>query len=220
MAIKRAVQIGNLDNGYILSPDRYNPERETENYSGKTVADFAKCTNNKKTKSNLKDNEIYVVFSTSDAEEGILSSEKPIVDMDGVGSTKKVVTPGDVIISRLRPKLRQVSYVDKWLNSTYDEETIFLCSTEFFVLRGMTEKSIAFLAPVLLSDKIQRVLSASTEGGSRPRFKKEVLLSLPIPKRIIDNREQISQKVISAARSVRKAGQAIQSVVEECNKAF
>lgn len=48
---------------------------------------------------------------------------------------------GDVIISRLRPYLRQVAYVDE------DRKEILGASTEFFVIRARNNESIAYLVP-------------------------------------------------------------------------
>lgn len=62
-----------------------------------------------------------------------------------LNSNKKILKTGDVIISRLRPYLRQVAYVD------IDSNLQLCASTEFYVLRARNNESIAFLVPFLLS---------------------------------------------------------------------
>ena len=83
-------------------------------------------------------------------------------------AVKKIIKAGDVIISRLRPYLKQVAFVDKVLCEHYDS---VLCSTEYFVLRSKDQHiSIAFIVPVLLSREVQNMLISSQEGGHHPRF--------------------------------------------------
>jgi hypothetical protein len=54
----------------------------------------------------------YLILDTSDAREGIVICRKDPVLSSEIGSTKKALQPNDVIISRLRPYLRQVAFVD------------------------------------------------------------------------------------------------------------
>ena len=220
MALHAVINTSQLDEGLVLDPGRYDPRRQTEDYDGDSVTDIASIVNDRRTLSKLSSNESYVVLDTSDAEEGMILSRKSVVGQDNVGSTKKVVQPGDVIISRLRPYLRQIAYVDKGLQNQFGEDTVLLCSTEFFVLRSKDGDSIAFLAPTLLSDEIQRVLDVSQEGGHHPRFKKKTLMSLPIPRDIIDQRENISEKVIECVSSARHAAQSMESLIGHCSDVY
>ncbi len=50
-----------------------------------------------------------------------------------------------VLISRLRPYLRQVAFVDKDIGDGHAVE--LACSTEFFVLRSLTAEPIGFSVP-------------------------------------------------------------------------
>ena len=113
-----------------------------------------------------------ISFNTSDAMGGYLRVPS---NPEQLNSNKKVLKTGDVIISRLRPYLRQVAYVDTDSNSQ-------LCaSTEFYVLRARNNESIAFLVPFLLSEAAQTVFANSVEGSQHPRFKEEDILNLVIP---------------------------------------
>ena len=100
---------------------------------------------------------------------------------------------GDVLISRLRPYLRQVAYVDRTIPVL--SEAALLCSTEFFVLRSVDQQSIAFLVPFLLSVQVQRVLAASQEGGHHPRVRESTLLTLPLPSSLLETRAATSSAV-------------------------
>jgi hypothetical protein len=134
-----------------------------------------------------------VALDTSDAREGIINLRKPIIVARELGSAKKVAQPGDILISRLRPYLRQIAFIDNGVEG--HPEAVIACSTEFYVLRSTDHQSIAFLLPFLLSDQVQKVLAAAQEGGHHPRFREDVLLNLPVDARIIHDRDLLSQAV-------------------------
>lgn len=92
-----------------------------------------------------------------------------------------------------------------------------VCSTEFFVLRSLTDESIAFLVPYLLSEAVQTVLAASQEGGHHPRFDESTLLSLPIPEAILANRASASEDVKKSAALYRQSEQTMIRLVSEAN---
>ena len=94
-----------------------------------------------------------------------------------------LIRPRQVVISRLRPYLRQVAWVDAGLLAEQTPGTELICSTEFFVLESVGSASVAFLVPFLLSLPIQAVLAAAQAGGHHPRFNERTLMTLPIPPR-------------------------------------
>jgi hypothetical protein len=136
-----------------------------------------------------------------------------------IGSAKKLVQVKDVIISRLRPYLRQVAFVDEGLESDSDDALV-VCSTEFFVLRSLDDQSIAFLVPFLLSTPVQKVLAAAQEGGHHPRFIESTLTSLALPERILETRNQISQAVEESIRHYRQCEGSLAQLVDVCSIAF
>ena len=117
-----------------------------------------------------------------------------------------------VLISRLRPYLRQVAFVDDALNNRHNG-VVIACSTEFFVLTPRGQQSIAFLVPFLLSEPVQEVLAASQEGGHHPRFDEYALLGLPVPRTWIDQRDAISAQVEFAVADFRKARVAVERLI-------
>ncbi len=52
-------------------------------------------------------------------------------------SLKRKAKSGDIIISRLRPYLKQIAYIPNFINKAY-------LTTEFFVLRSKDQDSISF----------------------------------------------------------------------------
>ncbi len=186
-----------LAKGLVLAPERYDPRRETllATEGGCSLAEVAQCLQRTVSPTSaLSATGRYLVINTSDAREGVLVVKNEPVLATEIGSTKKVIEPGCVVISRLRPYLRQVAFADQRIQG-WQGEVELLCSTEFYVLRARDERSIAFLVPLLLSAQVQAVLAAAQEGGHHPRFNESTLRGLPIPRDVIEHRDAISAAV-------------------------
>lgn len=202
----------------VLAAERYDPRRALDSGDAKTVllgdvvnpvrrvvqpsADLGRCR----------------VFDTSDAREGILSSRKSPVNGSAIGSAKKVIETRDVIISRLRPYLRQAAFLDAEMPNP--EGALFVCSTEFFVLRSPDNRSIAFLVPFLLSRPVQEVLAAAQEGGHHPRVGGTTLLTLPVPVSLLEIRDAISTSVEKAVAFYRQYERGVAEMIDYAEKAF
>lgn len=199
----------------ILAPERYDPRRQIKTKENEVVELGAIVTSVKKmVKSSVDIGECFVL-DTSDAREGIVIARKQPVMGTEIGSTKKEVKSGDVIVSRLRPYLRQVAFIDEEIPNA--KGTRILCSTEFFVLRSINNLSIAFLVPFLLSEAIQKALAASQEGGHHPRFIESALLTLPIPKSFLSQRSTVSEAVKNSVQMYRASEKAMSNMVEKFN---
>ena len=203
MAVVSIRWTSQLDDGVVLSPERYDPRtRQSASASAedRTIAELANLSREtlqpQKAGAGLR----YVVLDTGDAKNGIISL-KAADDHTGVGSAKKVLKSGDVIISRLRPYLRQAGLVDEALARL----GIVTASTEFYVLRSKDGKSIAYLVAFLLSDKVQQILAASQEGGHHPRVPEKTLTGLVVPAAIVGERDRLSRAVEDAALATRRA---------------
>lgn len=189
-----------LGTSFVLAPERYDARRSlsagVESVSlGEVVTIIRKTVQPSDTLGPC------LVLDTSDAREGFVICRKR--HSNDIGSTKKALEVGDVIISRLRPYLRQVAYVDGAIFNLAG--ATLLCSTEFFVLRSRERKSVAFLVPFLLSSQAQDVFCASQEGGHHPRFDDSTLLKLPMPVSFLEDREVISATVEQATQAYRQA---------------
>lgn len=202
----------------VLAPERYDPRRALAANATDTVllgdvvaiirrvvqpsADLGSC----------------VVLDTSDAREGIVISRRLPVQGTEIRSAKKALATRDVIVSRLRPYLRQVAFVDEEI--PYAGGACLVCSTEFFVLRSPNNSSIAFLVPFLLSRQVQDVLAAAQEGGHHPRCDVSTLLTLPLPVSFLDERETVSKTVEEAIRFYRKSERGIQQMTTAAEEAL
>lgn len=198
---------------FILTPERYNPRRRMsiDNEDTILMSEIVEIVNDIITKKQAQGKSI-IQINTSDAMGGYLNINSDV--NDSINSNKKILRKGDVIISRLRPYLRQVAYVDE------DRKEILGASTEFFVIRARNNESIAYLVPFLLSQPAQLVFENSVEGSQHPRFKEEDVLNLKIPKNIYDERANISKRVIEAIESYRSYERSIFKEIKEMNKAM
>lgn len=203
-----------LGPSFVLAPERYDPRRSVEAAEGSVrLGEIVTLV-----RSTVAPNDALgpcLVLDTSDAREGLVIGRKQ--HTTEIGSTKKSTQPGDVIISRLRPYLRQVAYVDDGILNLTGAK--LLCSTEFFVLRSPDDRSIAFLVPFLLSSQAQEVLAASQEGGHHPRFDDSTLLGLPVPKQLLDGRKGASAAIEKAVAMYRECEGIVDELVARSNKA-
>ena len=215
MARHTVIPVGMLDDGLILTPERYDPRRRPPSGAGPTLRTYADPISQQVSARTASAASRFLVLDTGDAREGIILANKPTVPGTELGSSKKRVQPGDVIISRLRPYLRQVAYVDPGLISDGVE---IACSTEFYVLRSREADSIAFLVPLLLSRGAQEILNASQEGGHHPRFNLSALESLRVPSEVLAHRAQLSETVINAVEAARFADETVRQLVRRVDE--
>lgn len=209
MAICVVKKTTNLGTQFVLTPERYNPKRRmnlsVEN-DGILLSEIVTLENDMV--SSKKNSSAWYQINTSDAMGGYLRIPS---NPERLNSNKKHIRYGDIIISRLRPYLRQVAYVD----IAADEQ---LCvSTEFYVLRARNKESIAFLVPFLLSDAAQTVFANAVEGSQHPRFKEDDLLHLIVPSQLFQERGRISQDVISAVNQYREYEKFIETTIHHVN---
>lgn len=203
MAICTVKLCNHLDEGYVLAPERYHPGRNLKfnTESAISLGEIVSISNELFTVKDFKLNpsKKYLI-NTGDTYEGRIDGFKKYEEK--INSTKKILKPGDVIISRLRPYLKQIAYVD----DIFEENNIlYLSSTEFFVLRSLkADVSISFLVPFLLSEPVQKVLNNSVEGSQHPRFKEEVLMNLQIPEKVISKKDILSIKVLDSLKKYRE----------------
>lgn len=109
----------------------------------------------------------------------------------GPRSAKKRGMADDVLVSRLRPYLRQVALVPA------DAPTLAL-STEFYVLAPLDGEDIAWLVPYLLSPATQAILAAAQEGGHHPRVPRASLFALRVPEEIVARRAALARTARAA----------------------
>ena len=121
-----------------------------------------------------------IILDTGSANNGLLNIRIHEVGSKKRTSTKKVFYEGDIIISRLRPYLRQVAYIPRGTFKLLDVSAGY-CSTEFYVLRSINNSNIAFLVKWLLSREVQKMIGGAATGGHHPRFDKTLIINSNVP---------------------------------------
>lgn len=194
------VLISALAPGLVLAPERYDPRRLGPS-EGLPLARLARREAESLRPAAAPEG-LYRVLDTGHAREGWVQHPPAPVGPEALGSAKRVLRPGDLIVSRLRPYLRQVAWIDPALAP---EGLTLLASTEFVVLRPRGGESLAFLAPYLLSEPVQRALDAAQEGGHHPRVPMNLFDRLKVSPPWIAAREALSAEVEALIADARRA---------------
>lgn len=212
MGVDAKRTVGDLASGFVLAPERYDPRRVIEVSSTVCIADLATLSTVPWTPGGPRRS--VLVLDTSHAFEGFVRLRHAPGLAADVGSAKRDLKPGDLIVSRLRPYLRQVAWVDGALFEREPAGNAVACSTEFHVLRPK-DGSLAFLLPWLLSAPVQAVLAAAQEGGHHPRVGRDVLLGLPVPERLMRGRLELGSEVEARVAAMRTASDGLARLARE-----
>lgn len=150
-------------------------------------------------------------YDLGDALSPFLDPDKLPTDVESIGSTKKVIQAGDLVVSRLRSYLKEIAVV-----LPTNDEIKMVASSEFIVLRPRTEDfSVEVLMVYLRSILPQIVFKWSQDGSNHPRFNEKELLALPVPH--INENSQINIK--TAIQSSRHAKQRATQLLEAAKRA-
>ncbi|MSQ00626.1 MAG: SAM-dependent DNA methyltransferase [Myxococcales bacterium] len=202
--------VGDLAPGLVLAPERYDRRRALGQRGGTLLAELVD-----EGAPSARDGggSSALVLDTGDAAEGMVRISRPVALAERFGSTKRVLSPGVVIVSRLRPYLRQVAWLDAGCFVVVPGGNAVVCSSEFYVLRGRDGQDVAWLVPLLLSSPVQSALAAAQEGGHHPRVGRDALLSLVVPDAVLRQRPALGAAVRAACAAMRKAGEAVAAAV-------
>jgi hypothetical protein len=213
MGIHVLRRVADLGDGLPLAPERFDPRRRVEVVARRCLSEIVDVVAENVSARSCNSPGAILILDTTHAYQGFVVFRHDPVPAASMGSTKRRVQAGDVIISRLRPYLRQVALVDEALFRLCPGGNAVVASTEFFVLRGRAGFDAAGLVPFLLSERVQAALAAGQEGGHHPRFCKELLLSLPVPDGVARQVNRTAQQMRRLAAAVRSSLLASRSLV-------
>lgn len=177
------IQKSRLEGGLRLDSEFYHPEKleAIEKLSKFGVSTISENFRNVKETFNPLRHKLATtparIFDLSDVSSFLLEEGKEITEANEIGSMKKIFRQNDVLISRLRPYLKEVSFVG--FNDTQK-----LASTEFIILRKRKESNFPpqALFTFLMTDEVQKILFWSQGGTEHPRFSENLLMNLKLPK--------------------------------------
>lgn len=189
-------RLGELGAGAVLAPERW-----TAAESGVDGVPLGELVIERRERADGRS----VVLDTTHARDGILDVAAALRGAGEARSTKKRAHAGDLVVSRLRPYLRQIAYVHPRVLVATDDRPLAL-STEFYVLAPRRPADdVAFLLPFLLGDAAQAVLASAQEGGHHPRVPRESLLALRVPHELVEDRRRSSKRVNEALDAMYRA---------------
>ncbi|MFO0760671.1 MAG: hypothetical protein U0359_29605 [Byssovorax sp.] len=205
-------RVKDLGASLILAPERFDPRREMAGGADRRLDELVAIVTASASPRAFAPDRPVLVLDTAHAFEGFVIARQDPAAPQAIGSAKRRLAPGDVIISRLRPYLRQVAYVDEDLFRLAPGGNEVAASSEFVVLRGHGEIEPAALVPFLLSASVQAALAAGQEGGHHPRVPRELIGALRVPAEALDGAKAIAADVRSLTRALRRslAGRAAQ----------
>lgn len=128
-------RVGELGPALVLAPERFDPRRAVTVAGARRLGELVEVVSDTVDARALPADAPVLVLDTGHAWEGLVLARHAPVTARDLGSAKRRLAPGDVIISRLRPYLRQVAFVDDGLFARAPGGNLVVASTEFYVLR-------------------------------------------------------------------------------------
>lgn len=210
--MKIAVRVlAELAPDYVLAPERHVVAASSAAGDGVPLGELVVERRERIDPSSAED---AVVLDTSHARDGILDVAGALRDGGGGKSAKKRAVAGDLVVSRLRPYLRQIALVHPSAVGLAEDRPLAL-STEFYVLAPRAEGGdLAFLVPFLLSADAQAMLSGAQEGGHHPRVPRSSLFELRVPKALVRARAKTSRAVHDALADSYRASSRLRALLE------
>lgn len=154
-----------------------------------------------------------VVLDTSHAKDGLLDLRSALRDRAGARSAKKIAREGDLLVSRLRPYLRQIALVHPAALALAGGRPLCV-STEFYVLSPRSPADdLAYLLPLLLGAEVQEALAGAQEGGHHPRVPRASLLSIGVPRSVLASRARAARRVRDALGEHYQASRALMALL-------
>jgi hypothetical protein len=194
--------LSTLSAGLVLAPERYLAA-EAGAADGTPLGSFVV---ERAERAPIAELDGAIVLDTTHAKDGLVDVGAALRTAGArPKSAKKLACPGDLLVSRLRPYLRQIALVTPELVHVLGGRAI-ACSPEFFVLRASEPgASLAWLVPLLLSDAAQAALAGAQEGGHHPRVPRDSLLGLRVATLTPRARAALDAEVVEASREVSAA---------------
>jgi len=202
--------LGELEPDFVLAPERH----VTAASAPREGVALGELVVERRERIEPRDGDDAIVIDTTHARDGVLDVAGALRDAARNGSAKsakKRAREGDVLVSRLRPYLRQIAFVHPDAGVAAAPLAV---STEFYVLAPRTPgDDLAWLVPFLLSTPVQEALAAAQEGGHHPRVPRASLLALRVPDAVRNARESTSEAVRAALSAIHRASGSLRALV-------
>ena len=204
---------GRLDSQYFM-PAKTETIRRLAALPGTRLGDVYESVRDLVDPTKLAHSKRVRIFDVTHALEPVLDDDQVLAEFEQVGSTKKRIKAGDVVISRLRAYLKEIAIVK------CSETHPALGSTEFIVLRPKDTNlriAAATLMTFLRSQPVQTILKWCQDGSQHPRFGEKDLLAIPFPDAVANAAlyiEPLVDKALAARDRAQKLIAAAKSAVD------
>lgn len=132
----------------------------------------------------------YIDIASIDNKNNILTGTTDYVFSEAPGRAQQVVSSGDVLISMVRPNLKNIAEVTL-------HDTNLVASTGFCVLRCNEKSSPAFIKCLLLTDSFTNYLLSRVSGANYPAVREDDIRQCRIGIPSKDEQNQFEEKVLS-----------------------
>lgn len=201
-------RVAELAPGLVLAPERYDARQDALQAEGLPLSALAQLPGGHQLDPEPGDPEQVRVLDTSHVAWGFVPFPPAPGPWSALGSARRRLMAGDVVISRLRPYLGQVAWIDPALCMDGEAPIALVGSPELVVLRPRSG-SLAWLVPYLLSAPVQAALAAAQEGGHHPRVPREVIEGLRIPAALVADAPAQARSVEAAVTTLRQGSEAM-----------
>jgi hypothetical protein len=157
-----------------------------------------------------KPNALVRNFDLNEALEPVLDDRVTPMPAADLGSSKKCMEPGDVVISRLRSYLKEIAL----LRASPGIQSVG--SSEFIVLRNCHDQnplSPEALLVYLRSLPVQTILKWSQDGSQHPRFNEADLLAVPVPGAVLEMSRDLA-RLVNNALTARSEGISLLAIAQ------
>jgi hypothetical protein len=208
MAVLSRRCVSDLAPGLVLAPERYDPRQEALQAEGLPLDALADLPGGLQIEAEPGDPAQVRVLDTGHVAWGFVPFPPAPGPWSALGSARRRLLAGDVVISRLRPYLGQVAWIDPALCVEGGAPIALVGSPELVVLRPRSG-SLAYLVPYLLSEPVQAALVAAQEGGHHPRVPRAVIEGLRVPAALLAEAAAQARSVEAAVNTLRQGAQAM-----------
>lgn len=143
----------------------------------------------------------YIDIASIDNSQALLKGTTPFVFADAPSRAQQKVEKGDVLISLVRPNLRNIAMVE------YDD-SLLVASSGFCVLRAK-DSNLRFIKAFALTDGFTRYLTDRTAGANYPAVREEDIRACSLGVPPLDLQSEFARKVEAIDRQKELVKQSI-----------
>ncbi|CAI8834275.1 type I restriction enzyme, S subunit [Brevibacillus sp. IT-7CA2] len=147
----------------------------------------------------------YIDIESIDNRNQKIESPKELFIWEAPSRAKRAVNEGDVLISLVRPYLKNIAMVETCHNEA-------VASTGFYVCRTLDLLDSTFLYYFLRTDVMTSYLISKTKGDNSPSVRSEDFLSGSIPLPPLHEQKRIVERVESLLEKINEAKQLINDI--------